>query len=132
MDESPARTILVVDDEEDIRTVLGARLEAAGYRVRTASGGLDALDSIRADPPDLVVLDVMLPDIDGLGVCALVKRDRRLNRIPILLLTARSQPRSRLTEVERSADAYMSKPFQTDELLAEIRRLLADKGSPDG
>jgi len=106
--------------------VLRARLEAAGYRVRTASCGLDGLDSMRAEPPDLVVLDLMLPGIDGLGVCALVKSDLRLRRIPILLLTARSQPRRGLTGSEPGADAYMGKPFQADELLAEVHRLLDD------
>jgi len=131
MTDTQNRTILIVDDEEDIRAVLQARLEAAGFRVRTASNGMDALDSIRSDPPDLVILDVMLPDITGLDVCALVKRDRRLRKIPIILLTARSQPQDRLTGAALGADAYMNKPFNADELLAEVRRLLVGQEGMD-
>ena len=131
MTDSQAQTILIVDDEEDIRAVLQARLEAAGFQVRTASNGMDALERIRSDPPDLIILDIMLPDITGLDVCALVKRDRRLRRIPIILLTARSQPRDRLTGAALGADAYMNKPFSADELLAEVRRLLASREMTD-
>jgi DNA-binding response OmpR family regulator len=124
MTDSQAQTILIVDDEEDIRAVLQARLETSGFQVRTASNGMDALDSIRSNPPDLVVLDIMLPDIDGFGVCALVKRDQRLSRIPIILLTARCQPRDRVTGAALGADAFLSKPFNADELLVEVRRVL--------
>ena len=125
MTDLQTRTILIVDDEEDIRAVLRGCLEAAGFQVRTASNGMDALERIRSNPPDLIIHDVMLPDITGLDVCALVKRDRRLRRIPFILLTARSQPQDRLTAAALGADAYMNKPFNSDELLAEVRRLLA-------
>jgi DNA-binding response OmpR family regulator len=131
MTESQARTILVVDDEEDIRTVLQARLETAGFQVRTAPNGMDALERIRSTPPDLIILDIMLPDITGLDVCALVKHDRRLRRIPIILLTARSQPQDRLTGAALGADAFLNKPFSADELLAEVRRLLAGQEMTD-
>jgi DNA-binding response OmpR family regulator len=116
--------ILIVDDEEDIRTVLQARLETAGIEVRTAATGMEALERIRSDPPDLIVLDLMLPGIDGFGVCAMVKRDQRFSRIPVILLTARSQPQDRLTGTSLGADAYLTKPFRADELLAEIRKHL--------
>jgi DNA-binding response OmpR family regulator len=116
--------ILVVDDEPDIRLVLEARLQTAGFAVETADDGLQALSRIRSNPPDLVVLDLMLPGIDGFGVCAMVKRDQRFNRLPIIMLTARSQPNDRSTGEAMGADAYMTKPFRADELLAKIRELL--------
>jgi DNA-binding response OmpR family regulator len=125
MTDPQTRTILLVDDEEDIRAVLQACLEAAGFQVLTASNGMDALERIRSNPPDLIIHDIMLPDISGLDVCALIKRDRRFRRIPIILLTARSRPQDRLTAAALGADAYMNKPLKADELLAEVRRLLA-------
>jgi len=121
--------VLVVDDEEDIRLVLQARLETAGYQVQTAGNGMEALDRIRSSPPDLVVLDLMLPGIDGFGVCAMIKRDQRFSRIPVILLTARSQPQDRATGVALGADAHLTKPFRAEELLAEVRRLLNGHGA---
>ena len=126
----PAR-ILIVDDEPDIRLVLEARLQTAGFTVETADDGLQALSHIRANPPDLVVLDLMLPGIDGFSVCAMVKRDQRFNRMPIIMLTARSQPNDRSTGEAMGADAYMTKPFRADELLAKIRELLKAAESTD-
>jgi two-component system, OmpR family, alkaline phosphatase synthesis response regulator PhoP len=131
MTELQTRTILIVDDEEGIRAVLRASLEAGGFQVRTASNGMDALERIRSSPPDLIIHDVMLPDITGLDVCALVKRDRRLRRIPFVLLTARSQPQDRVTAAALGADAYHNKPVNADELLAEVRRLLAGREMAD-
>jgi DNA-binding response OmpR family regulator len=121
--------VLIVDDEEDIRLVLQARLETAGFQVRTAINGMEALDRIRSNPPDLVILDVMLPGIDGFGVCAMIKRDQRFSRIPVILLTARSQPQDRATGAALGADAHLLKPFRAEELLAEVRRLLNGRGA---
>lgn len=116
--------LLVVDDEPDIQMVVKARLEAAGYSVETAADGLDALRQVRANPPDLVVLDVMLPGMDGFAVCAMLKRDQHFSRIPIIMLSARTRPQDRSTGANVGADAYLAKPFQPAELLGEIRRLL--------
>ncbi len=123
--------ILIVDDEEDIRAVLQARLETAGYEVRSAETGMEALERIRTDPPDLIVLDLMLPGIDGFGVCAMVKRDQRFSKIPIIMLTARSQPQDRSTGAALGADAFLTKPFRADELLTQIHLLLNGKRTND-
>lgn len=125
-----ARRILVVDDEPDILLVIRARLEAAGYQVQTAATGLEALSIVRSSPPDLVLLDVMLPGVDGFSVCAMLKRDQRLSRVPILMLTARSQTCDQQIGMSVGADAYLTKPCRTEELLSEVKRLLAgnDRG----
>ncbi len=122
--ENGHKTILVVDDEEDIRFVLEARLTAAGFRVETAANGMEALSRIRSSPPDLIVLDLMLPGIDGFGICGMVKRDQRFSRIPVVMLTARVQPNDRKTSARLGADAFVAKPFQAEELIGRIRELL--------
>ncbi|MGQ9677749.1 MAG: response regulator transcription factor [bacterium] len=121
------KTILVVDDEPDIRLILQARLEASGYRVETAENGLEALNRIRTQPPDLVILDLMLPGMDGFAVCAMVKRDQRFGHIPIIILSARSQAQDKKTGATLGADAYLTKPFQPQELLATIDQLINSK-----
>lgn len=121
------KTVLVVDDEPDIRMILQARLEAAGYRVETAGNGLEALNRIRSQPPDLVILDLMLPGIDGFAVCAMLKRDQRFSHIPIVILSARSQAQDKKTGVSLGADAYLTKLFQPQELLTTIENLIEPK-----
>jgi len=120
---SPA-TILVVDDEPDLLLVVQTRLETAGYRVETATDGLDALNRVRARPPDLIVLDLMLPRMDGFAVCAMLKRDQRFSRIPVIILSARSQPQDIKTATTLGADAYITKPFLPAELLHKVAELL--------
>ncbi|MEO0080458.1 MAG: response regulator [candidate division WOR-3 bacterium] len=120
--------ILVVDDEPDIRLVVQARLETAGYEVETAVDGLEALNRIRSRPFDLVVLDLMLPKIDGFAVCAMLKRDQRFSNLPIIILSARSQPQDMKTGTALGADAYLTKPFQPAELLKKIDELLHRNG----
>ena len=126
----PAR-LLVVDDEEDIRAVLQARLEAAGFEVNTASDGLEALSRVRESAPDLIVLDLMLPGMDGFSVCAMLKHDQQFARIPILILSARSQASDRDTGMKLGADAYLTKPFATAELIECIRNLLNGRRKKD-
>lgn len=128
IDKRPPR-ILVVDDEADIRLVLSARLAAAGYEVETAADGLEALSRVRSSPPDAVLLDLMLPGIDGFGVCAMLKRDQRFSHIPIMMLSARSQPADRQTCSTLGADAYLGKPFRADELLSMLHELLANSNT---
>lgn len=121
------KTVLVVDDEPDIRLILQARLEAAGYRVETAGNGLEALNRIRTQPPDLVILDLMLPGMDGFAVCAMLKRDQRFSHIPIVILSARSQAQDKKTGASLGADAYITKPFQPQELLSTIEQLIEQR-----
>jgi DNA-binding response OmpR family regulator len=124
------RTILVVDDEADIRLVLQARLTAAGFEVQTAADGTEAMSRIRMSPPDLVVLDVMLPGIDGFGVCGILKRDQRFSNIPIIMLTARTQPKDRKLSAKLGADAFVTKPFKAEELVECIHGLLEPRPRP--
>ena len=114
-------TILVVDDDPKILSVLGRGLRFEGYAVQLAADGEEALRSARVVPPDLVVLDVTLPGIDGLEVC---RRLRWGGSVPILMLTARDAVPDRIAGLDSGADDYLIKPFDFDELLARIRALL--------
>jgi two-component system response regulator MprA len=114
-------TILVVDDDPKIRSVLGRGLRFEGYDVQLAADGYEALRLARAMPPDLVVLDVMLPGMDGMEVC---RRLRRGTGAPILMLTARDAVPDRIAGLDSGADDYLIKPFDFDELLARVRALL--------
>jgi two-component system, OmpR family, response regulator MprA len=113
--------ILVVDDDPDILSVLGRGLRFEGYDVQLTVDGDEALQMARVEPPDVVVLDVMLPGLDGLEVC---RRLRRGMNVPILMLTARDAVRDRIAGLDSGADDYLVKPFDFDELLARIRALL--------
>ena len=102
------QTILVVDDQETIREVVRRYLERDGFVVQEAEDGFEALDAIKTDPPDLVVLDLMLPGIDGLSLTQHIRQDRY---IPIIMLTAKGEARDRIRGLDLGADDYMSKPF---------------------
>jgi two-component system response regulator MprA len=114
-------TILIVDDDPHIRSVVSRGLRFEGYTVHVAEDGPQALEITRAEPPDLVVLDVMLPELDGLEVC---RRLRRGTAVPVLMLTARDAVTDRIAGLDSGADDYLVKPFDFDELLARIRALL--------
>ncbi len=114
-------TILVIEDEERIVQFLQRGLAYEGYDVKTALDGERGLDLAEASPPDLVVLDVMLPELDGLEVC---RQLRRTGDIPILMLTAKDAVEDRVRGLDAGADDYLVKPFALDELLARIRALL--------
>jgi two-component system response regulator MprA len=114
-------TILIVDDDPNICSVLRRGLRFEGYTVHIAEDGPQALEMARTAPPDLVVLDVMLPQMDGLEVC---RRLRRGTAAPILMLTARDAVPDRIAGLDSGADDYLVKPFDFDELLARIRALL--------
>ncbi|HET8528007.1 MAG TPA: response regulator transcription factor [Gaiellaceae bacterium] len=114
--------VLVVDDDPPIRRMLERTLAAEGYRVETAADGGQALAAVERSVPDLLVLDVAMPGVDGLAVCRRV-RERGL-ALPILLLTARDSVRDRVAGLDAGADDYLVKPFAADELLARARALL--------
>lgn len=116
--------ILLVDDEPDLVRLVSIRLEAEGYEVVVAMDGHEALAKARAEHPDLIILDLMLPKLNGYQVCALLKRDTRFQKIPIVLFTALADERDEKLGYESGADAYIRKPFQGSELLAQVRTLL--------
>jgi two-component system, OmpR family, response regulator MprA len=118
--------LLVVDDDRRLRDVLRRALTLSGYEVRLADTGAEALAEVSGGVPDAVVLDVGLPDIDGLEVCRLLRRER--NRVPVLMLTARDAVSDRIDGLDAGADDYLVKPFDIDELQARLRALLRRAG----
>jgi two-component system OmpR family response regulator len=127
MTTAPAR-ILVVDDEPAITELLATALRYMGYEVTTASSGFAALDAAATTAPDLVVLDVMLPDLDGFEVCRRL-RDQR-DFVPVIFLSARDAEEDRVTGFIRGGDDYVTKPFSLEELTLRIRALLRRVGGP--
>lgn len=125
-----ANKILVVDDEPVIIKVIESRLKANGYEVITASDGQEGLNLARSEKPDLIILDLMLPKIDGYRVCRLLKFDDNFKQIPVLMLTARVQESDKQKGMEAGADAYLSKPFDPETFLSMIKDLL--KGTEAG
>ena len=120
--------LLLVDDEPDLVQIVSIRLAAAGYEVVTASDGQQALDQVKEKHPDLVILDLMLPKLDGYKVCRLLKFDERTRSIPVLIFSARAQVEDVTLATECGADAYLTKPFEAKALLAKIQELLAAAG----
>src|SRR5206468_11236098 len=120
----------VVEDEPDIRRLIVLHLERDGFRCRTAASGSDALREVKAAVPDLVVLDLMLPELDGLEVCRRLRRDASTASVPIIMLTAKSDEVDRIVGLEVGADDYVGKPFSPKELVARgravVRRADAD------
>jgi DNA-binding response OmpR family regulator len=121
------KRILVVEDEEDYRCALKTRLEANGYEVLESADGLSGLEAARNEKPDLVILDLMLPRMDGYKVARFLKFDDKHRKMPILMLTARAQQTDRETGLAVGADAYLTKPTKEGELLAVVRTLLGQK-----
>jgi DNA-binding response OmpR family regulator len=116
--------VLVVEDDPDIAELVARYLEKAGYTTARVSSGRDALDTVRTKAPDLIVLDVMLPHVDGLEVCRLLRANDHTASIPIIMLTARADESERIVGLEMGADDYLAKPFSPNELVARVRALL--------
>ena len=115
------RTVLVVDDEPTLRETLAEAMRADGLRVMTAADGREALERFRSDPPDLVLLDLMLPQVSGIEVCRILRRE---SAVPIIMLTAKDSEIDKVVGLELGADDYVTKPFSLRELLARIRAQL--------
>src|SRR5437868_9086121 len=122
-----AMRILVVDDDRAVRDALRRALTLGGYEVHTADGGEQGLAQVASSAPDAVVLDVMMPDLSGVDVCRLLRREG--NRVPILMLTARDAVSDRVEGLDAGADDYLVKPFDVEELKARMRALLRRTGN---
>jgi DNA-binding response OmpR family regulator len=116
--------ILIVEDDPDIADLVAHYLDKAGFMTERITSGRDALSAIAAKPPDLLVLDLMLPQVDGLEICRMVRSDKKTAAIPIIMLTARAEESERIVGLELGADDYLAKPFSPNELVARVRALL--------
>ena len=125
------QTILVVDDEPDIVEIIQYNLEKSGFDVIVAADGPAALEKARDETPDLIVLDLMLPGLEGTDVCRILKQDERTRSIPILMLTAKSEEIDRIIGLELGADDYVVKPFSPREIALRIRNILRRRSEPE-
>ena len=116
--------VVIVEDEATLVKNLANKLQDEGYEVATAVDGEEGLDKIRSEQPDLVILDIMLPRLDGLSICRLVRHDPALAHIPIIMLTARGTEVDKIIGLENGADDYIVKPFSLGELLARVRAVM--------
>lgn len=124
--------ILAVDDEPNIVRLIQVNLERVGYQVETANNGVQALEKIRANRPDLVVSDVMMPEMDGFELLSTIRRDAALEDLPVIMLTAKTQDKDVLSGYSRGADMYLTKPFNPMELISFVKRILQTSSEGDG
>ena len=118
------KRILIIEDDRDIVELVRYNLSGEGFQVTSASDGSSGLATLKKSPPDLLLLDLMLPKLSGLEICREVRRDDSLNRLPILMLTARGEEADRVVGLEMGADDYVTKPFSPRELAARVKALL--------
>jgi two-component system alkaline phosphatase synthesis response regulator PhoP len=123
-EESGVKRILIIEDDRDIVELVRYNLACEGFDVSSSSDGSSGLAQVRKSPPDLLLLDLMLPKMPGLEVCKEIRRDSALNRLPILMLTARGEEADRIVGLEMGADDYVTKPFSPRELVARVKALL--------
>src|SRR5256714_14005571 len=124
--------ILIVDDEPDAVEMIQFNMKAAGYDVVTAADGAEALKKARSVLPDLILLDLMLPEVDGVEVCKILRRDSQTRGIPIIMLTAKAAEIDRVLGLELGADDYVTKPFSPRELVLRIKNLMKrDQGKDE-
>ena len=121
------KKILIVDDEVDLVETVRFRLEKEGFTVLVSEDGEDALNRARNESPDLILLDIMLPKLDGYKVSRLLKFDERYKHIPILMLTAKTQEKDKTLGMETGADEYITKPFEMDDLMEKVQSYISKK-----
>lgn len=119
------KRILVVDDEVDLVETVRFSLELEGFEILVAYNGEEALNQARKEHPDLILLDLMLPKLDGYKVCRLLKFDERYKHIPILMLTAKTQDKDKAIGLETGANEYITKPFDMDDLMKKVKEYLS-------
>jgi two-component system alkaline phosphatase synthesis response regulator PhoP len=124
-----AAKILAVDDEPELTDLMHYHLVRAGYEVTTAANGWEAIHSVRASRPDIILLDLMLPDLDGFGVCEILRREAATATIPIIIVSAWASTDSRNLGLELGALDYITKPFSPQELVERVNRLLHARAS---
>jgi two-component system phosphate regulon response regulator PhoB len=122
--------ILVVDDEPEAVELIEFNLKQSGYTVSTSADGAEALKKARAQTPDLIILDVMLPEMDGFEICKTLRLDAATSKVPIIMLTAKAAEIDRVLGLELGADDYLTKPFSTRELLLRIKKMLSRNQAP--
>lgn len=128
MDDAHSKKILIVDDEAHIRLLLEQTLEDLEYEgieILSAENGSDALETVRAQDPELVFLDVMMPNIDGYNVCRMIRQDLKMKDVYIVILTAKGQEYDRRLSEESGANTFMTKPFDPDEVLELAKKVLS-------
>src|SRR3990170_1274474 len=119
-----AAKILIVDDEQDILTLLEYNLEKAGFQVVSAEDGPEAIELAKRGKPDLIILDIMLPSMEGTEVCKILKRESATSSIPVIMLTAKGEEVDRIVGLELGADDYITKPFSPRELILRVKAVL--------
>ncbi|HLP03726.1 MAG TPA: response regulator transcription factor [Opitutaceae bacterium] len=131
MADSRAKRILIVDDEPDVTELVGYQLRAKGYAVEALNNPTQSIAKIRSFQPDLVILDVMMPDISGIQICRMLRADPKTKDVPVVFLTARAEEADRVLGLEVGGDDYICKPFSSKELLLRIQGLLRRSVAPE-
>jgi len=116
--------ILLIDDDPNVLEILSEKLTASGYKIVTASAGLDGLNTVYKESPNLIILDLMLPQLDGLQVCRILKFDERYKKTPIIMLTGRTEEKNLRLGLKAGANKYLTKPFEPNQVLNEVKQLL--------
>ena len=130
MTDAAKPRILIVEDDPDLRTILKLQLHSEGYEVTEAGNGAEGFRSARENAPDMVILDLMMPVMDGFGFLKRVRSIMTMTEVPIMILTASEDERNKVRGFQYQADAYMNKPYDLEVLSAEVRRLLAATSQP--